>query len=106
MRWKFCTHTCRKSSTAGTWRSRLRSGRIKEGIKQLSSLLANLFGKSQALGFPQRRPRIFAARTIAFHPLGMAVSTQPLGSHHRKTVEGGAHGFPDTQHPVQGADLA
>src|SRR5450631_2154609 len=70
---------------------------IKEGIQQRSSLLSDFFGKSQA--------RLFRAWTIALHPLWLTMGTQPLRGHHRKAVESRTHGFPDTQHAVEGADL-
>src|SRR5258708_1569418 len=78
---------------------------IKQGIKQLSSLPSDIFGESLTLGFPQRRTRIFATRAIAVHPFWVTMSTQPVWSNHRKTIERSAHRFPDAQHAVEGADL-
>src|SRR5579859_1185973 len=83
----------------------LRGVWLKKSIKQLSSLFSDFFSKGEACRFPQRRTRIFASRTITFHPLLFAVSTEPVGSSYRKTIEGSTHRFPDTEHSVEGADL-
>lgn len=75
---------------------------IEQGIKQFSSLLSNLFGKSLTLGFSHRRTRIFTARPVALDPFWLAVRAEPFWSHHRKTIEGSTHRLPHAQHPVEG----
>lgn len=62
----------------------LRCGGIKKGIQERSSLLANLFGQCLSFRFSHR------------HPLVLALSTQPIGSHHREAFERSTHGFPHT----------
>src|SRR5215472_10046434 len=78
---------------------------IKEGTKQAGSIPSNNFGQSLSLGFPHRQARLFTARTIAIHPLLLAVSTQPVGSNNGQTVKRSAHRFPDTEQSIEGADL-